>query len=98
MGITLMSIMAFRKKSVAALWGMNILFLALMLAASVLNDANGRFPGLGETSSRAALISIVVLGLAADGLAGLLDGNGKRRAITIAVAIIYLLMLVPVFA
>ena len=93
-----MSIMTFNKKYVGWLWGIDYLLLVLMLLASTLNDSNGRYPGLGETSSLAIFISIVVLGLGVDGLVIVVDKIWRRRVMAIAIVLLYLLMLLPAFA
>ena len=68
-----MAIMARKWRGLPSLWVVNVAFAAIMLAAGILVDGNGRLPGLNETSSRAVTIAIVVLGLGTDGLVAFLD-------------------------
>ncbi len=81
------------KRHVVILWAANALFLFMMLTASVLCDANGRLPGLDETSSLVIVSGVMLVGLVIDALVGCLDR--KRRLIAVAVGLVYALMLLP---
>ncbi|GAF74516.1 unnamed protein product [marine sediment metagenome] len=85
-----------KRRGFAGLWCGNFAFLLMMLGAAVVVDGNGRLPGLNEALSIVILSCIVAGGLSLDVVLAILDG--RRRGIAIAVALVYLLMLLPLFA
>ncbi|MCY2924359.1 MAG: hypothetical protein NT031_02805 [Planctomycetota bacterium] len=90
-----MSVRTFATRRWGWVWAINVLFFLVMLAAQTMNDGNGRYPGLNEASSRAVLIAVYICAFVTDGVAGIFDKNGSRRAIAVGFAIVYVLTLIP---
>jgi hypothetical protein len=81
------------RKHVFAMWMANTVILILVLIASLGSDANGRLPGLDETSSILMVASLIGVGLVMDMLAGWYDR--KRWLLCLAVGAVYVVMIVP---
>lgn len=75
------------------LWIVNYTVVALVIAAGVLVDGNGRLPGLEETASTILAVLLFSVGMTINGL--LLWVNSGRWLQILVIFALYLIMILP---